>query len=76
MEGKFNKQGNLIITRGGREIVQDCPDVKNGLTSGSKKRPCGDWYPKLEEPQSIAEGVRLTGKCGVSWDFDVFIDER
>lgn len=69
MEGKFDKKGFLWIKRADRFVKMICPAM-SALTY------CGDWCPKIEEPQNTDDGKSSVICCSNYMAFDKFTDLR
>lgn len=70
MRIEIDKQGHLLLERGGRMKDQYCPHDADPAS-------CGDWCPLFHEPHS-SDGTTMVDLCrGYHWcDDNEFTDRR
>lgn len=72
MNAKINKDGELMITRGGKDAKQTCP-FTHGVWE-DKPWKCGDWCPLFRESENKPLSVLL--QCSEAAYFEDVVDER
>ena len=68
MEGKIDKNGNLIMKRG-----SVCKEVR---CENNKSYTCNDACACFCEPEDLGDERTLVDLCKVAHIFDIFTDER